>query len=721
MKLLLTTTDELFRQTLRKDRNIPQGRATPCDPPVFKMINRVTDHTYRQSIPRKGSEKTLQHHISEPTRRKSNAKGEGQVDPEGDLRDRVDALKRENAVLRLEVARCQRAIKRFTLPPSLVLDSASVVDVKCEKEASNRSRLIEAQSVVAPIVIEAGDHNVQNATEEDAAKAFSPTAAGQTLHSLLSPGPRRARKLKRGSSVASNDSSASNSAGSATPTPTAHGRRLGQDRGQRKDSPIIPPDGNSLLVNSGNGWFDYFLVIETTPAVDFVSSDPAITPSRNRGCTPSATRETLFRFPPTDVAKFPLDKHWGHFLSVPFEVVVPGGNVHKASKTPPIVYSAVLSGDKFISCVTVPSLALSGRRAAAASAAAAVAAASAAVKAAAANFPEPELGEGSSSDEEGLDQEGAITSDEDTIDFVDEDLAFGNEGLSCSTSGRGTPNSSSASLKADGAASGSASPSMSAQDKIALAEAEARARACAMTTFVLISRVPWFQVCYTTLSLSMCRKLACGHGWLLPHLPYGCYNFLLLLSCWTWQLHENVAFRLFSMLQDSAHSSQHGPKEFLAHCAAEALDPLPLSRPMAPGGSGGGGNKAQGEAEPQLPEDATPTQRFRWRLQQLFELRCFEEPSPGLLTNFPALSWTTTLANMEARTAAAKAATLRGFPSRPGQQALAYPKPSFLNHEPASLDPWCFSLLHRLLSPSTIVTVLKSLLLCESVLVRIWK
>lgn len=191
------------------------------------------------------------------------------------------------------------------------------------------------------------------------------------------------------------------------------------------------------------------------------------------------------------------------------------------------------------------------------------------------------------------------------------------------------------------------------------------------------------------------------------------------------QLHENVAFRLFSMLQDSAHSSQFGPKDFLAHCAAEALDPLPLSRPMARGGSGGGGggggSKAQGEAEPQLPEDATPTQRFRWRLQQLFELRCFEDPAPGLLTNFPALAWTTSAANMEAKMAAEKAASLRTLPSRAEQQALAYPKPSFLNHDPASLDPWCFSLLHRLLSPSTIVTVLKSLLLCESVLVRVQK
>lgn len=524
VKLLLTTTDELFRQTLRKDRNIPQGRAAPCEPPVFKMINRVTDHTYRQSIPRKGSEKTLQNHVSESASRKSNTKGESQADFEGDLRERVDVLKRENEVLRLEVARCQRAIKRFTLPPSLALDSASVVDVKCEKEASNRNRLIEAQSLVAPIILEAGDQEAQGVSEEDAAKASSPTAAGQTLHSLLSPGPRRARKLKRDSAVATNGSPGSNSTGSATPTPTADGRTLRQDAERKRDTgtPMPSPGSrNSLLVNRRNGWFDYFLVIETTPAVDFVSSDPTATPSRNRGRPPSATRETLFRFPPTDVAEFPLDKHWGHFLSVPFEAVVPGGNVHKASKTPPIVYSAVLSGDKFISCVTVPSLALSGRRAAAAAAAAAVAAASAAAKVEAENFPEPELGEGSSSDEEGLDQEGAISSDEDTIDFVDEDLASGNEeDVSCSTSGRGTPNSSSASLRTDGTPSGSASPStMSAQDKTALAKAEARARACAMTTFVLISRVPWFQVCcYGKKSFCCCsvEESLCVWPWALP-------------------------------------------------------------------------------------------------------------------------------------------------------------------------------------------------------------
>jgi hypothetical protein len=113
MKLLLTTSDELFKQVLRKEKNIPAGRAAPCDSPVFKMINRVTDHTYRQPAPRKSSEQMLKG-------QKTSRGGAG-----ASAAEQIEALELDNEQLRLEVARCQRSIKRFTLPANLALTSAT--------------------------------------------------------------------------------------------------------------------------------------------------------------------------------------------------------------------------------------------------------------------------------------------------------------------------------------------------------------------------------------------------------------------------------------------------------------------------------------------------------------------------------------------------------------------------------------------------------------------
>ena len=99
MKLILTTADVLFKTVLKKDRNIPRGASGPCDSPVFTMINRVTDHTYQQRVPRRSSEKML-------VKGASGAK----VDAA-----RLELLEHENDQLRLEVARCQRSIKRLSL------------------------------------------------------------------------------------------------------------------------------------------------------------------------------------------------------------------------------------------------------------------------------------------------------------------------------------------------------------------------------------------------------------------------------------------------------------------------------------------------------------------------------------------------------------------------------------------------------------------------------
>lgn len=84
--------------------------------------------------------------------------------------------------------------------------------------------------------------------------------------------------------------------------------------------------------------------------------------------------------------------------------------------------------------------------------------------------------------------------------------------------------------------------------------------------------------------------------------------------------------------------------------------------------------------------------KFLWVLRKLLNFRCGEEPNLDLIRYFPSLQWTYS-------------------------KVCSHMTP--FGTETARLDPWCFYLLHKYLSPVSIVTVLKSLLLCESVLVRV--
>jgi len=198
--------------------------------------------------------------------------------------------------------------------------------------------------------------------------------------------------------------------------------------------------------------------------------------------------------------------------------------------------------------------------------------------------------------------------------------------------------------------------------------------------------------------------------------------------CVLTQLHENVIYRIFNMLRDCARSGEMTPIDFLKQCAAEASSPLPLVKPVPPpvvesgGGSKSDDDTSSSPPEEQLLDSATSVDRFRWRLRQLFELRRFHSPCPGLLRNFPALHWTTPnevrLASQVANDALSSVSgRVTPQKAKPTKHVHPFAGSSQVD-QPMTVDPWCFELLHQFLSPSTIATVLKSLLLCESVLVR---
>jgi len=428
MKLLLTTSDELFKQVLKKDRNIPTGRSTPCESPVFKMINRVTDHTYRQRMPRKSSEDML----VKRSRKKSKS---GNTTPEpttsADDQVAIDLLERENELLRLEVARCQRSIKRFTLPAGMAADFIVPTSLDPEHPNPAGSRFAET-----------GSHS-----GADRSKAISPTAVGRTLHSLSSSS-RKPRNSRSESPLRK-----------AASSPAAG---------------IEQPDPEVEL----SFWFDYFMVFETTPPV---ASD----------VNGRSTKDVLFRFPPDDRTDFELDVNWRHFLSVPHEVVTGSKKKRRVKISQALVYSAVLSGDRFLSCVTLPSAAVPGKHPL-------FGKAQTESPPPEANTDEPVPPHDVDSQQEDVkptqDSEqkektdSGSSSDDDTIEFVDEELEAVN--VQEPSSGASSPG---------GLTEGSVSPKPQLSPKEVLKEEKERnkAKAKAMTTFVLVSRVPWFQVrCY---------------------------------------------------------------------------------------------------------------------------------------------------------------------------------------------------------------------------------